>query len=87
MSAGVRYRDKVRASVAPRRLEARDQLSPDGDGAVRRADDGTTPRDWVRIVPRCLTRAGLEPVDIDAVVIACESDHLASALAVGALYR
>ena len=74
-------------SVA-RRLEARDPIVA-GWGMVpfRRADDGTTPRDWVRTVCRdALARAGLEPVDIDGVIIACESDHLSLQLSPSALF-
>ncbi len=74
-------------SAIARRLDARDPIVA-GWGMVpfRRADDGSTPRDWVRTVcSGALARARLEPCDIDAVVIACESDHLSLQLSPSAL--
>lgn len=74
-------------SVRRRRLEARDPVVA-GWGMMRfgRVEDGSTPRDWVRDVCRdALARAGLEPRDIDLVIIACESDHLTLQLSPSAL--
>ena len=74
-------------SASRRRLEARDPVVA-GWGMMRfgRVDDGSTPRDWVRhVCGDALERAGLEPRDIDLVVIACESDHLTLQLSPSAL--
>jgi acetyl-CoA C-acetyltransferase len=72
---------------AARRLEARDPVVA-GWGMVpfRRADDDSSPRDWVRTVCRdAIASAHLERHDIDAVIIACESDHLSLQLSPSAL--
>ena len=58
-------------------------------GAVRpfgRSRDESSPRDWVReVVDGALNDAGLERRDVDAMVLACESDHLSLQLSPGAL--
>ena len=58
-------------------------------GAVRpfgRSRDESSPRDWVRaVVDGALADAGLQRQDIDAMVLACESDHLSMQLSPGAL--
>lgn len=51
-----------------------------------RSDDGSAPRDWVRRVAReAIADAGLEPPQIEAVVVATESDFFSLQLAPGAL--
>lgn len=51
-----------------------------------RRRDGTGPRDWVRAaVDGALADAGIDAADIDAVVVASESDHLSLQLSPGAL--
>lgn len=58
-------------------------------GAVRpfgRSRDGSSPRDWVRgVVDEALADAGMERRDIDAVIVASESDHLSLQLSPAAL--
>jgi len=51
-----------------------------------RRRDGSGPRDWVRAaVDGALADAGIDAADIDAVVVASESDHLSLQLSPGAL--
>lgn len=51
-----------------------------------RSDDGSAARDWVRRVAReAIADAGLEPQQIEAVVVATESDFFSLQLAPGAL--
>ena len=58
-------------------------------GAVRpfgRSRDESSPRDWVRaVVDQALQDAGVERRDIDALVLASESDHLSMQLSPAAL--
>ncbi|MFQ5994913.1 MAG: thiolase family protein [Acidiferrobacterales bacterium] len=59
-----------------------------GGGAVpfRRYDDGSSFRDWVRAATAdAIVDAGIEPKDIDAVVIASESDFLSLQVAPAAV--
>src|SRR2546421_5261718 len=54
--------------------------------AFGRHDDGSAPRDWVRRVSReAIADAGIEPQQIEAVVVATESDFFSLQLAPGAL--
>lgn len=54
--------------------------------AFGRHQDGSAPRDWVRRVSRdAIADAGFEPQEIDAVVVATESDFFSLQLAPGAL--
>jgi len=51
-----------------------------------RSNDGSTPRDWVRRVARdALEDAGIAAKDVDALVVASESDFFSLQLAPGAL--